>query len=336
MQHRLMALAQAATTFKSKPIMIYNMNKLVFTFSLIVAACSAGAQNPYKFTATTATYQELTGAKRISFAQMDSLSGLYPFTELNGEIFRWYKLDYKMDSVKVMYLQPYANVRMDNDSSIVIVDGAFTYLDSIDASSSISYKIEGTPGDYIIKSQWKNLSMRAGKPSNYMNVQIWVYQKSGIFEVRYGPSSAGNQSGFDIGSGPNVGIFYSPLSFTKCYSKLWITGYPGNPQQDSFANYNFKAMFGVSVDGTVFRFTPRFKTLEIDDQHAPEPLRIFPNPANNVLYISRPGSYHIVDMLGATVIKSTGAAGIDISVLPNGVYTLVDEWMRPARFVIDR
>lgn len=312
------------------------MNKLVFTLSMLLTIYSVSAQNPYKFTATTATYQELTGAKRISFAQMDSLGGLYPLTELNGEMFRWYELDYKLDSIKIMYLQPYANVRMDNDSSIVIVDAAFTYLDSIDANSSISYKIEGTPGDYIIKTQWKNLRMRAGKPSNFMNVQIWAYQKSGVFEVRYGPSSASNQSGFDIGSGPNVGIFYSPLSFSKCYSKLWITGNPGNPQQDSFANYNFKAMYGISVDGTLFRFTPRFKTLEVNDVNLHAPLNAYPNPAGNILYVSRPGNYRILDMLGNTVFEAKESSSIDISALPDGVYTLVDQLMHPLRFIISR
>ncbi len=309
-----------------------------FKPALVVLCCLIHsftfAQSSYRFDATTGSYTELAGAKRISFALMDTLSGFYRLKELDAEVFKWYNTLFRIDTIKTFHIQPNANVRFDNDSSLIIIDGAFTYLDSIDASSSISYKIEGNPGDRLIKVQWKNLKARVGKVGNFVNLQIWVYQRSGVFEIHYGPSSTNNQSGFNISTGPQVGIFYSLDNFTKCFEKLWVTGSPSTFNLDSTKNYSFKAMSGIPAEGVVFRFIPKFSTLGIRDTEVSE-TQIYPNPVTaGVMYFSVPGDYHIVDSYGREVLRESGVTSLDVSKLPDGIYSIISNLMHPLKVIV--
>jgi hypothetical protein len=315
------------------------MNLKCFNPSLIVLFSitffSANAQS-YRFESTSGTYSELSGAKQISFTRMTALSGLYRLSELDGEVFKWYNTLFPLDTIKTFHIQDYANLRFDNDSSLIIVDGAFTYLDSIDATSSISYTIEGGPGNRLVKAQWKNLKARVGKAGNFVNVQIWVYQRSGVYEIHYGPSSANNQSGFNQTSGPQVGIFYSLDDFTKCFEKLWVIGAPASLKLDSNANYSFRAMSGIPVEGVVLRFIPRFKTLGIMNS-APEHdnINVYPNPVSGgMLNFSQAGDYRLYDVYGREVLAGMNVSGLDVSSLPDGIYSVVSNLPDPLKIVI--
>ncbi len=305
-------------------------------FMFCLGMLSLNAQS-YRFQSTTSQYNELSGAKHISFAYMDSLGGFYRLKELDGETFKWYNTLFKLDTIKTFYIQPYANLRFDNDSSLIIVDAAFTYLDSIDASSSISYTIEGKPGDRLVKVQWKNLKAREGKAGNFVNVQIWVYQLSGVYEIHYGPSSTNNQSGFNQSTGPQVGIFYSLDNFTKCFEKLWVTGNPLALRLDSGANYNFKAMAGIPVEGVVFRFIPNFKTLGLVAHTAAQAsFSVFPNPVSGgqVLYFSKPGNYRIYNQYGQELISVKDVSEISLAGLAQGMYIVRSDLGEPVRFIL--
>lgn len=301
------------------------MKKYIYAAIALALPCfNASAQRAYNFSKDNGTYTELTQAKRISFAQMDSLSGFYRLDELKGETFVWYKTKFTIDTIKTFHIQPYANVRFDNDSTLIIVDAGFTYLDSIDANSAISYVIEGTVGNRIVKTQWKNLKVRVGQASNFVNMQIWVYQKSGVIEIHYGNSSSNNQSGFNVNTGPQVGMFFSRDDFTKCYEKLWVTGSPSSLKLDSLTNYNFLAMSGVPVNGTIFRFTPRFSMLNGQRVNAPEQqLRVYPNPVSgDMLFSNMTGAATIWSVTGVKVIETASCGAVDIGCLRPGLYQL--------------
>src|SRR5690606_35693359 len=96
------------------------------------------------------------------------------------------------------------HMQVNDDSSFIIIDGIFTYLDSIDNNTKLSYKAEHIGSSKILKVQWKNLAIRNGQAGNFVNFQIWLYQSNGTFEIHYGPSSTNNQSGYTSATGPNV------------------------------------------------------------------------------------------------------------------------------------
>lgn len=283
------------------------------------------AQNSYYLyiPKTTGNYTELKDAKKIPWTAFDSSTDMYMLSELNGETFQFYKMPFLFGGSKTIALESNGVVRIDNDTSLIIIDGAFTYLDSINANSSISYLIEGNPGNYIVKAQWKNLKIRNGQTNNYLNFQIWLFQKSGIIEIHYGSRSLNNESGFNISNGPQVGMFFSRDDFTKCFEKLWITGSPTNIKPDTSVNYAFKAMTGVPNEGTVFRLIPRFINSIKDKPDNNSTMYYYPNPAENgIINFVRPGDYKITDLTGKMLLSGLSQKSVDVSSLSKGTYLL--------------
>lgn len=235
------------------PVFLLVLNFLFCLFS--------PAQNKYTFSQTAGNaYTDLSGD--VNVTNSFPANGLYNIPGQAGETFTFFALPYTIGGFKTIAVGSGPFLRVDNDSSLVIIDAAFTYADSIDASSKISYLVQGSPGNKILKTQYKNLKLRYGAALNFINVQIWYFQQSGIIELHYGPRSTNNASGYTIQNGPNVGIFYSPDNFTGCYEKLWCNGSPAAVVLDSTANYVFKAMSGVPDAGIVYRFSPRVATTQ--------------------------------------------------------------------------
>lgn len=210
------------------------------------------AQNSYGFEQTTDTYAPLTGATVIQNPNFGS-GDLHPI-DLTGETFWFYKLPFTFGGKKTLNLQTNGNLRVDNDSSAIIIDVAFIFLDSIDNTSQIAYKIEGNSGAKIVKVEWKNLKVRTGQAGNFINIQAWLYQATGVIELRYGPSSANNASGFtESGAnvGANVGIFYAPDNFSTLYEKLWLNKHPTSLVVDSAKSFGFRALTGIDRKSVV-------------------------------------------------------------------------------------
>ncbi len=297
-----------------------NLNQLIL-LSFLLFATKINAQNSYRFEEVTDTYTELSGATVIKSS--DFSSGFYMLPVTN-EIYKLYNIRFKFGGILTFAIQPNGNIRIDNDSSLIIIDAAFTYLDSIDNTSHISYKIEGPSGDQIVKVQWKNLKIRDGAANNFVNFQIWIHQKSGVIENRYGPSASSNQIGFPPTTGPQVGIFYSPDNFSGIYEKLWVNGHHSAPTVDTSKNYSFKAMQGVPPEGVVYRFIPRFSTLS-SPVIEKKTFKIFPNPASNDIYFSKQSSGQVIDMLGKVVKTFNHKESINVSNLSKGIYTIMLE-----------
>jgi hypothetical protein len=317
------------------------MQKVYFIFcALFMLGTNARSQQSYTFEQTTATYADLVGATNIPPGFLGT-GEYFWFDELIGENFWFYKTPFPLDSIKTIGFQTNGNLRIDNDSSLIIIDGAFTFLDSIDNTSAVSYKIEGSGGNKIIKVQWKNLRLRNGQTDNYMNMQIWVYQAGGIIEFRYGASSASNQSGFSTSKGPNVGMFYAHADLfnnPKMYEKLWLNGSPGSLQLDSNRNFTFKAMAGLPVGGTVYRFVPRFATGLSPQGLGWQRVSLYPNPVADKLFIDVDNqnlAWQITLLTGQQVASGLyeTTTGINTSGLLPGMYLLlVDEPGQPKRF----
>jgi Secretion system C-terminal sorting domain len=220
--------------------------------------------------------------------------------ELNGETFLFYDVPFTFGGLKTIAMGNNAFMRIDNDSSMIIIDGAFTAIDTLDGTSKRSYAIEGNSGNRVLKLQYKNLTLTNGEAGNYMNVQIWYYQSTGVVEVHYGPSSESNASGFNSSNGPHAGMFYSADDFSVCYEKLWCTGSPNSPTLAQTSNYVFSAMGGLPDEGTVFRFTPTFvinNTGSIPDVEIPV---MFPNPTTGMVFIDGLPDFSVIQLLDLT------------------------------------
>jgi len=300
---------------------------------LTVFPLLTAAQVSYRFEQTTGTYAELVGATVIQNPNFGS--GDFHLIDLTGETFWFYKTPFPFGGVKTFNLQTNGNLRIDNDSSMIIIDGAFVFLDSIDNNSEISYKVEGSGGNKIVKVQWKNVKIRTGQANNFINFQIWVYQATGIIEMHYGLSSANNASGYtELGAtaGPHVGIFYAPDNLSSIYEKLWLSNEPSNLQTDSAKTFGFRALKGVPSNGAVYKFVPKFSLVSAPEINN-KLISIYPNPATNEINFTVPQTGIITDITGKTVLTFGEAGTITVSGLASGVYLLTTREGGRAKFI---
>lgn len=266
-------------------------------FSLFLVAVllpfGPSAQNINKYTFSKQsgnTYTDLSGDIAVT-TSFNATTGLYTIPGLAGEKFRFFGDTFQIGGATQVSVGEYPFFRIENNTNLGIIDAAFTYADTIDGTSKVSYLVQGGSGSKIIKTQYKNMKLSNGPAGNFINTQIWYYQQSGVIEIHYGPRSANNASGYSTSQGPNVGIFYSPLTFSGCLGKLWCTGSPSATVLDSAKNYVFNAMSGVPDNGTIFRFTPRaasaptVSTVSVNEAEFQDVLLLGPNPTHNKLLI---------------------------------------------------
>lgn len=244
------------------------------------------AQAPlfYQFKKDIHTYAELTADTAVLPAKF-GVGDLSAF-ELKGETFSIFGKNYVMnDSTTLFMFSSNGYIRIDDDTSHIILDGLLHFLDSIDSDSKLSYKTEGNGNDKVFKVQWKNLHVREGAADNYVNFQIWYYKATGIMETHYGPSSASNRSGYTRLTGPNVGLFYSPKDFSRMLEKIWITKYPDSFIVDTNRTITFNTMFGVPENGTVYRFVPKHIATGMAKKEQAG-FTIFPNPSDREIVLT--------------------------------------------------
>ncbi|MBS1774490.1 MAG: T9SS type A sorting domain-containing protein [Bacteroidetes bacterium] len=255
----------------------------LFAFSKVFAQT-----NYYMLKVQSNSYSDLTGdiPLAIKFASGDA----FELKELYGETFKLFGKSLTMDTLtKGILIFPNAFVEVVDNNDIMVFDGLIRELDSIDNTSKISYKIEGSSGKKIIKVQWKNLRVHSGLASNYVNLQIWIYQENDIVEYRYGPSSVDNASGYTQATGPSVGIFYSTSTVSTMYQKIWISGTPPSIIVDTLKNTNLPNIFGVPANGTVYQFIPKTVAASVKEISTADKFSIYPNPANDKIIIASIG-----------------------------------------------
>jgi hypothetical protein len=293
---------------------------------LLLLTAPAAAINHYTFRRSTAAYAPLTGdtvVAPIVFGSGDT----YPF-ELRGQTMTFFNKTYQLDDTAVyVSFSTNGHLHIQDNNTFLIFDGLFHFLDSVDASSAVSYKIEGSGNDQIFKVQWKNLGIRDGAAGNFVNFQMWLYRATGAVEMRYGPSSANNASGYTNATGPNIGMFYSNKTFTAMYEKIWVNGLPAAATLDSAKNLVFNAVHGVPPDGTVYHFEPRIIADGIPGIQAGA-LQIYPNPAFDEIRVSvlEGGLLHLTDIAGRVLLSKEIQAGVGQAIIlrsfPIGNYYL--------------
>lgn len=205
-----------------------------------------------------------------------------------------------------------------------IIDKGYT---SGTSQSPLSYKIEGTSGNQILKIEWNNVGFFVS-PNDYMNFQLWLYESSNAVEYRFGQSSVSSMS-FDGETGPITSFF--PLinwdTGTILETGYQLTGNPASPtavQVNSNSDFPANALSGMIPNGTVYSFTP--KNMSIADNEKLS-LLLYPNPVKEFLVIETGGSK---DQLHVTVYSLLGKKiksfkepiqdKINLSDLASGVY----------------
>ncbi len=269
---------------------------------------TAHSQVTYSFTQEQAPYVELESATALAMPVWDSVAVI----DLGADAFRFFRREFRLTGETPFEVGGYGFVRAWDDSSVMVIDGLFTPLTSRSEGTSVSYHLDGTPGDRVLKVQWKNVGFPTGIDSDFANLQIWIHQRSGVIELRYGPSSVEGPNAFNT-NGPWAGAFTSPSDFTRMTEKCWIIGDPAKPTYDTSRTFTFRRMTGAPAAGTLFRLTPR-ATLAVPESAPPhDGMLLIPNPANDRVRLAapseRPVAVRIVDADGNVARRTVLAAG---------------------------
>jgi len=310
--------------------------------ALLVGCAHPGLAQNYLFEHVapgTQPYQALLGDTEIT--DFD-LAGEYNLTGVDGEVIRLFDKSYTLGLGTSLVISSDGFLRVDDQNTMALLNGAFVDLYTFDASSRYSYRLYGDAGNHILAVQYSNLRLATGLGGNSMSMQIWLHQSTGLIEVRYGPRTENLANGYTLNRGPKMGIYHTPVDMSGCLEKIWVTGDPQAPVVNYDANYIFTGMNGVPPEGTIYRYMPTFE-ISVGEINAAAAPSIRNNPATDQLFVTvqEPAgtSLFIQDMAGRTLRTeraTTGENVIDVSGLSTGAYLLVaqDRGTRQAqRFV---
>lgn len=257
--------------------------------------------------------------------------------DLKGETFRLYDREYRCDRDYPFVVYGGGFIRFNGPESAVVIDGFLSVLDHFDDASRVSYLIEQKEEERILKVEWKRMGVIDSPEvaGDHLSFQVWVYQQSGVVELRYGPRSLPVDSGAAIGGGPYVGIFrFVEFPSFRILEKNWLIGDPFAPHYDT-TRTGFALLDGCPREGTIFRFVPRTVSGVGEERKEGErekkmgEYRIFPNPTGGGMTLQaaaplkRAARVRLVDMLGRTVGEgemTPFSTALDLELPGPGVY----------------
>ncbi|KAA9339987.1 T9SS type A sorting domain-containing protein [Adhaeribacter soli] len=296
------------------------MKKLLLVVVMAVSGFFAKAQS-YTFSQTTGTYADLPSPFILSQPGWDGMSSynvLIPF-------------QFELGGTTESMLGIGGNSEIGFQFGMRGISALLAELEDRNQSanpSTIGYKLTGTPGQQILKMEWKNAGTSNGG-SEFANMQVWLYEGSNIIELHYGPSSLPS-SGFLYfpQQAPTVGLALSTSSSTFTVSGIFLQGNPAAATAVTVTNANtFPTLAAPPASGTIYRFTPSNVT-GLSGKLPENTLAFHPNPATDFITIkglqteSKGAHLIVTDMAGRTMMSETIPANgrINIEKLAKGIY----------------
>lgn len=310
------------------------MKKITLALSLLTFTFTSNAQentNFYNFSTFTEPYVDLVSPTSINNG-----------TQWDWDDFGPFQLDYTVHVFGIGF-----NDFMFLDDSYVLGDEIQSaYLDPVNtfimdrgyygsaSTSPLSYKIDGTVGNRILKLEAKNVGFENedwdfDTLNKYISYQIWFYENDNSIEYRFGET---NLTATDI---PGILGDWIPVLSVSNENFEGTAGYlDANPLTPTYAEVSIDneevvpAGFTTPVlANTVYRFS--LNPLSVKDQEKVE-FSMYPNPTKDVINLTFEDaidkSFSIYDMTGRQVlngtIKNEQTAQINVSDLSNGSYVI--------------
>lgn len=311
------------------------MKKITLLAVLTVASFNVSAQttqNYYNFSQSTATYTDLANATSMNNGQVWDWDDFGPVASpfpisVFGHTYNdfgfdddYFYLGDVWNNFDAIFLYPVTTFIMDRNFSF---SGA--------SQSPISYKVEGTTGNRILKLEIKNAGMEMEEMTSttstlYLNYQIWFYEVDNSIEYRYGDHNITDLNMLNDEAYSTVILAYmTDTNFQGGY----IDGTIANPTyiESNDPDDEPVGLDAVPAPNTVYRFA--VNPLSVKDQEKVE-FALFPNPATDILNVSFQENinkeYTIYDMAGRYVLSGTvnneDKTQINISTLRSGTYIL--------------
>ncbi|WP_448606109.1 T9SS type A sorting domain-containing protein [Paenimyroides ceti] len=307
------------------------MKKIIILFALCLLITQSNAQQQlYTFSAFQQDYTDLVSPISVNNGQVWKSNGFgsfqvpFSFEIAGNNIAQFFFIDdnfFFMTDTSDMYLMTVSGIDIQDKN----------YAQGV-SQSPISYKVEGTSGNRILKIEVKNAGSETEvevKQTNnlFLNFQIWIYEGTNVIEYRYGDSNITandmtmleEKNSLLIGMGDeelNYGFFVYGNETPPSFAEL-VNANEGS--EDQYRNTSYP------VNGTVYRFTPT-TTVSTDDFNKTK-FNLYPNPVTDVVHVSlekiTPKEYSILDANGKTIRKGSLNAlenTLDLGALNSGAY----------------
>ena len=271
----------------------------------------------------------------------ESYDSLFQIDLGSGFVFERFHLDGPED-VSIPLLFPYVSDIVDRGESQGV------------SQSPISYLVEGDAGSRIFKLEYLNAGFFEDfSGEDFINFQLWLYEATGVIEVRFGPRQITNFNEVHLDwGGPSVFLIEGYVIFqggTSGNIANWasITGSSSNPTMSVISDVDpevlnpsqIAVMSEDPVDGAVYRFSPVITSTR--DYLGQRALNLFPTVASESITVEIPeaGELYIVALDGSVVSSNPigkGTRNVDVSVLTPGqyfVYHVAGNQRTVARFV---
>jgi len=312
------------------------MKKITLVLVLALSSMVGYAQNFYTVSTLQQPYADLVNPTSINNGQVwrfnISTEIAMPFAfEFRGEVIN----RFLFDDDNFVFLTPEADYDNSDEgvygalgNSLFLQDRTFSTGVS---SSPISYKVDGTQGNRILKLEMKNSGFEGyidggfEEDQFYTNFQIWLYEADNAIEIRYGTSNLTAEAIDAFSNG--LGNFAAIGSFEIL---TILSGDSVNPDDGEYTEATFPdeglGLNDYPANGTVYRFAPQ------EEAGLPglalNTIKLYPNPASSVLNIKAGNTpvshYAIYDITGKRIEEQniTGATDISINVenLTAGIY----------------
>lgn len=141
-----------------------------------------------------------------------------------------------------------------NSTTIYGSRGDFVARPGQNQTSVFSYVATGLGGERGLILQWKNVGLANGDSSDFLNFQIWLYEKSGGIEIRFGDVNVKSNLWENNANGPIIGLLEMDKNFSNIFNRVWLTGDAQSPVETKTGT--FLALNNTPKKGMSYLFTP--------------------------------------------------------------------------------
>jgi hypothetical protein len=302
------------------------MKKLLLTCAIASFAFGFNAKAAfYSFSQSTATYTDLANPVSVNNSNLWDFGASTPYYPLtittlcpNFSAFTIGCYDMRIYGGVVQFFDQSSQQIIYMNATGFVSPDALKDKGTSSSISPISYESTGTSPNKILKIQWKNAGRHSdGSGSDFLNVQIWLYQNNDVIEYHYGASS--------ITGGPTmlctigVGSTYVPSS--NVVEDDFLINDPSNPVLSTTS----ALFYNVPANGAVYRFQ---QSTGIASYNAVSCVKLFPTTVTDNLHLTNfdlsGGSVtvKIFDVAGNLVLSTLAEGDIEInlSFLERGMY----------------
>lgn len=298
--------------------------------TLLAAAlfvASFGMAQVYTFSVSNATYGDLTGATSLNNGMIwddPSFSIPIPFPfQYFGTTENTLLIENGLGAALEFSTTP-GFFRIFGATDEDVIDRGY---DSGVSESDISYKVEGTAPNRILKVQWKNVGFYGdydddGICQDFANFQVWLYETSMTIEYHYGQWSVTQpQVCLNYGTGPVIFLLDTYDSNTTAVTGLYdLRGNESNPTINSDGNQFYQASLdNLPMDGRVYRFSKN--DLGMKELAEQKSVQVYPNPAKDQFTLDlQVESVMLIDVNGKAWNPAKVSGAYSLTGIPAGIY----------------